>query len=105
MLADLFTLSGIVPLEKRSKVEARKQGLNYGVYLERQDKPKSKSKQRRSNALTAKQQPFNLEFNSAVYKVMNKGRLTKEEKEILKDTEEEYKLKGHFKRIFPNGNY
>jgi cytochrome c peroxidase len=31
--------------------------------------------------------------------------MTKDEKEVLKEMDEEYKLKGHFKRIFPNGNY
>jgi tubulin polyglutamylase TTLL5 len=105
LMADVFTLSGIVPLEKRSKVEVRKQGLHYGVYSEKQDKPLSKSRQRRSNAASAKQSPFNLDFNSTVHKIMNKGKLTKDEKDVLRETDEEYKLKGHFKRVFPNGNY
>lgn len=107
-MADLFTLCSIVPLEKRSKVEARKQGLHYGIYMEKQDKPmskSSKSKPRRSNYGPSGQSPFNLDFNSTTQKVMNKGRLSKEEKDIMRETDEEYKLRGHFKRIFPNGNY
>lgn len=100
-------MAQIVPIEKRSKVEARKQGLHYGAYLEKHDKPKKSSnmsKQRKSN-LIAGQNEFNLDFNSTAYKMMSKGRLTKEEKDVIKETEEEYKLKGHFRRVFPNGNY
>lgn len=107
-MADLFTLAGIVPLEKRSKVEARKQGLNYGAYLEKHERPSksksNKSKQRKSN-LMASHSPFNPDFNSTNYKLLNKSKLTKDEKDMIRETDEEYKLKGHFKRIFPNGNY
>lgn len=105
MIADLLTLAGIVPLEKRSKVEARKQGLHYGAYLETQEKPKTrsnKSKSRKSNGTS--QSPFNLDFTSNATKIINRP-LTKDEKEILRETDEEYKLRGHFRRIFPNGNY
>jgi hypothetical protein len=107
MISDLFTLAAIVPLEKRSKVEARKQGLHYGVYEERLDKPtksrSSKSRPRYSN--TNSSQPFNLDFNSTQPRIITKSKLTKDEKEVIRETDEEYKLKGHFKRIFPNGNY
>jgi len=103
MIADLFSLSGIVPIEKRSKVEARKQGLHYGAYAERLDKPKSKlskSKPRWNN-----NNPLSADLNSTHNRIFNKAKLSKEDKEMIKETDEEFKLRGHFKRIFPNGNY
>lgn len=102
----MFTLAAIVPLEKRSKVEARKQGLHYGAYNERIEKPMSKSsKSRPRKSKTNSASPFNLDFNSTQPRIMNKTKLSKEEKEVLRETDEEYRLKGHFRRIFPNGNY
>ena len=89
-------------LKNRSKVEARKQGLHYGAYTESQGKPKTKSRPRWAN--NGGQKPFNLDFNSTHNRIM-KNKLTKEEKEIVRETDEEYKLRGHFKRIFPDGNY
>lgn len=74
--------------------------------MEKQERPnrskQSRSKPRKSNL---GQSPFNLDFNSTTNKIMSKGRMTKDEKDIIRDTDEEFKLKGHFKRIFPNGNY
>lgn len=107
LIADLFTMASIVPLERRSKVEAKKQGLHYGEYLEKPGqapKPRLKSKPRKSNTNMG-QSPFNLDFNSTAYKMMNKTKLTAKEKDVIKETDEEYKMKGHFRRIFPNGNY
>lgn len=106
MVADMLSLSGIVPLEKRSKVEARKQGLHYGAYMERQDKPKSrtsKSKPRWIN--TGGQRQNGSDMNSTHHRMMNKTKLSKEEKDMVKVTDDENRLKGNFKRIFPNANY
>lgn len=105
LMADLFTMCGIVPLERRSKVEARKQGLHYGAYMEGPEKPSSKASKSKPRRSGLAQSPFNLDFNSTAHKIMNKSKLSKEEKDMLKETDEEYKLRGHFRRIFPNGNY
>ena len=105
LIADLLTLAAVVPLESRSKVEARKQGLHYGAYVDVEDKPKSrsnKSKPRKSGI--ASQSPYGVTSSSTANKILSRP-LTKNEKDILKETEEEYKLRGHFRRIFPNGNY
>lgn len=106
MVADMLSLCGIVPLEKRSKVEVRKQGLHYGAYTEKQDKPRSKaSKSKPKWTNTGGNKHVGSELNSTHHRMLNKGKLTKEEKDIVRETDEEYKLRGNFKRIFPSANY
>lgn len=106
MVADLLSLSGMIPLELRSGVtQSRKQGLNYGAYME---KPKSKKNKRPIKRKEGEE--FVTDFNQQVASESKQiawasGKYTKNEKQALKDMEDEYKRKGHFRRIFPNGNY
>lgn len=105
MIADLLTLAAVVPLENRSKVETRKQGLNYGAYIDANEMSKSRSnKSRPRKSGVSSQTSTNGDSNINASRIINRP-LTKQEKDILKETEDEYKLRGHFRRIFPNNNY
>ena len=104
LLADLFTLSGIVPLEQRNAADARKQGLHYGVYMGKSDAPVAApaKKVKRGAAPGA----FDQRSGGATgYAASLLAKMGREEKIVMKESDDEHKRRGHFKRIFPNANY
>ena len=86
LVSDLFTLTGVVPLDRRQNLEKtsfKKPGM-LGLY---------------SNIPAAAQ---TLKKKKKKDKLVDKVELVKSQADAVKDTEQEFKRRGGFKRIFPN---
>jgi len=86
LISDLFNLAGVVPLDQRTYSEPNMFGKNqnlmsYGATIPNYDK--------KSSSYTEMKPMENL---------------TKEEKAVLRETNEEWERRGKFKRIFPAAN-
>lgn len=88
LIADLFTLIGITPLQQRQSGPGRaNKGVTYGAYLQGALVPASTKK---------KQVSFYASDNRVP------SAISREEKAIIMETAEEYKRRGGFERIFPS---
>ena len=102
VVSDLFTLIGVVPLEKRKPNDVRKATMN-GIYEKPHAKlasalafPKSKKKKELANVLA---------FANSGSATQVDGVSQQATTDAVKDTEEEFKRKCGWKRIFPNVDY
>ena len=91
MLSDLFTLIGVVPLDHRKKIESStKQPWTLSLYnnhsMLHKMAPKTKPKKKAQAEAVVPQQPAQIS-------------------KAIKDTEEEFKRKCAWKRIFPTVDY
>ena len=87
LIADLFTLIGITPLQQRQPGPGRaNKGITYGAYLQGVMPVSTKKKQ--------------VSFYAGDTHVPTSE--SREEKAILAETAEEYKRRGGFERIFPS---
>ena len=91
LIADLFTMIGVVPIDQRdySDQGTSKGGAQLNPYV----------------CQDVKAPPMKLIKMSKKVVDFNGRPLNKEEKAIIKETDEEYKRKGSFRRIFPTVNY
>lgn len=89
LIADLFTLIGITPLQMRQSGPGRaNKAVTYAAYLQGNPAPGGNNRKKQTSFYTG-------EMHAA-------GGISKEEKMIISDTMEEYKRKGGFERIFPS---
>ena len=83
LIADIVSLTGIIPLESRANApKLQKVGHAYG----------GSSKKLGSRLIVSRDQ------------VRKKVKLSRDETLMLKVLDDEKLLKGHFRRVFPNGN-
>jgi tubulin polyglutamylase TTLL5 len=88
LIADLFTLIGITPLQMRQPGPGRaNKGVTYGAYLQGGLMPAS-----------TKKKPVSFYSGD----MQGSSGISREEKAIIVETAEEYKRKGNFERIFPS---
>lgn len=128
LIADLFTIAGITPLEQRKVgqgeiVIAKTKGMYYGVY----DNMSVGGHSTTTNASIASSHKRETSSASSIRRrdMQNRGRLDtsngfsssagssiiknsvdkKARKQIVKEAEMEFKLRGKFKRVFPSIDY
>ena len=88
LIADLFTLIGITPLQMRQPGPGRaNKGVTYGAYLQGGLMPAS-----------TKKKPVSFYSGD----MQGSSGISREEKAVIVETAEEYKRKGNFERIFPS---
>lgn len=97
-MADTFSMMMIVPLENRpvQDLTAKSGGFQYGAYFKNSDKRKRKVSKFWTN------EP---DFMHSSKEMEASIKISKEEKQVLKDLDDQFELKGHYWWIFPNGNY
>jgi hypothetical protein len=128
LIADLFTIAGITPLEQRKVgqtgeiVVAKTKGMYYGVYdnisqggqstttnasmasSHKRDTSSASSIKRKD--LRRNQMDTSNGFSSSAASSMIKNGVDKKaRKQIVKEAEMEFKLRGKFKRVFPSIDY
>lgn len=125
LIADIFTMSGVVPLEQRkaaSSVTAeivvpKAKGMYYGMYegqaasggtgglsAGKRDTASAHSLTRKDPAKKPFQDTTSAGFSSkasSIVKTVDK----KHVKQLVKEAEMEFKLRGKFKRVFPTIDY
>jgi tubulin polyglutamylase TTLL5 len=91
MLADLFTMLGIVPVDQRKSSSSghKNKAFNYAAYMQQQLPP---ARRRSKNSWNESSKPQTAEHDS----------MTAEERAAIKETLEEVKRCGGFERIFPS---
>lgn len=118
LISDLFSMACIVPLEQRKVgqseiVVAKSKGMYYGAY---EGLPKAATtthctlQRQASSASTKKGRrllPDNSGFSSSSNSMMVQSNLVdkKAKKQLIKEAEMEFKLRGKFKRVFPSIDY
>lgn len=127
LIADLFTMAGIVPLEQRKVgqteiVVAKSKGLYYGAYENMLTSASSSStvtssKREASSAgsfnrkkttgnLLADTSGFSQASSTAASSMIIRNCIDKKaKKQLIKEAEMEFKLRGKFKRVFPSIDY
>jgi len=96
MIADLFSLVGMVALDQRAFSDqgaSKKQGFHYSAYAN-----KGTAAIDSMSLLMAKKQ-------AGGPKSASNAPGSREEKIVFKETEEEYKRRGLFKRLFPSPDF
>ena len=123
LIADLFTMAGIVPLEQRKVgagigadiVVAKTKGAYYGVYENAQNSTSTTSHKREAQSANSlkRKEPKNTRGGAAGLQdgfsqsaiIMKAVVEKKHKKQLIKDAEMEFKLRGKFKRVFPSIEY
>lgn len=91
MISDLFTLTGVVSIGHRHNINnsTQNKALNYLAYMQKSNLVPNKSKKMSENQSRTNPETFSdLDI--------------KEERAIIKETNDEYKRRGKFERIFPS---
>lgn len=92
LISDLFTMTGILSLEfRKASPYSRNKGFSYVAYMESFLQPVSKKKSKK-DSWNSSTKPKGSEPNS----------MTKEEKAVMKETNEEFLRRGNFDRIYPS---
>lgn len=117
LIADLFTMAGIVPLEQRKVggegvIVSKTKGMCYGVYEGGAGASSTAHKRESSSANSMKRKDgkrghhlgeTNGFSQSAI--IMKSFIDKKHKKTLIKEAEMEFKLRGKFKRVFPSIDY
>lgn len=102
LVADLFTLAGLVPADKQTLAADPREKLgSYRNNAPKAPKPAKTMKRTLSTPFLMNTMPTRNNRPQASPSVLYKGKMV--EKQVLKETEDEFKRKGNFKRIFPDG--
>ena len=97
MLADLFNLSGMIHLDERNTTDSANVKKTYNVYNSafQTENPSGTFNSSSRRSAGPKKSAFNLPPPKSSQD------MTKDEKILLKETEDEFKRKGSFHRVFP----